>query len=304
MSFIYNMKKSKLITYTIGAFLLLSTVILGGCGVTSKVLKTGNAELIYQTALDLYESGEWNKAANLFDAVKPYYTGSSRDDSVQFFSARCRYKNKEYQVASQQLDEFRRQYGRSIFLEDAEGMYTLCHYFLAPGPTRDSGLIKTAIITIDEFMSRYPDSAQLSVFQGLSDELVLRLHEKSFANAYTYYKTGYYKSAIVAFKNALKEYPNSNFREEISYYIVASAYELGSNSVVSKKEDRFLDMVDSYYTFIAAYPESKYRDEVDQMLKKANSYIERMKRGEIDEDGNEMTGEAKREPKAPKEGKK
>ncbi len=150
MSLIYYMKRSKLITYAIGALVLLSTAIFGGCGVTTKALKTGNANLIYETALELYDSGEWSKASTLFEAVKPYYTGSSRDDSVQFFSARCRYKNGEYQTASQQLDEFRRQYGRSIFLEDAEGMYTLCHYFLAPGPKRDSGLIKTAIMVIDD----------------------------------------------------------------------------------------------------------------------------------------------------------
>lgn len=291
MSLIYYMKRSKLITYAIGALILLSTVIIGGCGVTTKALKTGDPELIYNAALDLYDSGEWNKAAGLFDAIKPYYNGTSRDDSVQFFSARCRYKNGEYQTASQQLDEFRRQYGRSVFLEDAEGMYTLCHYFLAPGPTRDSGLIKTAIMAIDEFISRYPNSAQMSVFQDLNKELIGRLHEKSFANAYTYYKTGYYKSAIVAFRNALKEYPDSGFREEISYYIVASAYELGSNSVLSKKEDRFLDMVDAYYTFIAAYPESKYRDEVDQMLKKANHYIDSMKKSESGEEAEEPTDE-------------
>lgn len=297
------MKRSKLIKYTTGALLLLSTVILGGCGITNKVLTTGNPDLIYKTAVDLYDKGEWSKAAKLFDAVKPYYTGSSRDDSVQFFSARSHYKNKEYQTASQLLDEFRRQYGRSIFLEDAEGMYTLCHYFMAPGPTRDSGLIKSAIMTIDEFISRYPESAQMDVFQDLRSELILRLHEKSFANAYTYYKTGYYKSAIVAFKNALKEYPESGFREMISYYIVASAYELSSNSVLSKKEDRFLAMIDSYYTFIAAYPESEYRDEVDQMLKKANSFIESQKNQKNKVDGDEeVDGEMKKEQMGPPQG--
>lgn len=34
--------------------------------------------------------------------------------------------------------------------------------------------------------------------------LTQRLHDKTYLNAYTYYKIGRYKSAIVALKNALK----------------------------------------------------------------------------------------------------
>ncbi len=257
--------------------------MLGGCGSSHRVIKRGDPEEIYAMALAEYEAENWNDASSLFAFISSYYEGSSRDDTVKFFNARSLFKNRDYQSASQALDEFRRQYGRSIFLEDAEGMYTLCHYYLAPGPTRDSGMITGAIMVITEFLSRYPDSEQVEVFEKLRDELSGRLHEKSFANAYTYYKIGYYKSAIIAFRNALREYPESEYRERISYFIVASAYELADNSVEKKKEDRYLDMIDAYYTFIAAYPESEYTDEVNRMLKKANRYIDSLK-GIVSED--------------------
>ncbi len=273
------MKISKGIKYIVGAMSLIVAMLVCGCGPTHQVLKSGNADMIYNYALELYEDEDWNDAATLFQAVSSFYDGSSRDDSVKFFSARCRFKNGEFQVAAQALDEFRRQYGRSPFLEDAEGMYTLCHYYMAPSSKRDSGMITNAITIINEFISRYPNSTKIDVFYEIRDTLVQRLHEKSYANAYTYYKTGYYKSAIIAFRNALKEYPESEYRELISYYTVASAYELGANSVEGKKEDRFLDMRDAYYTFIAAYPESEYRGEVDKMLKRANNYIESKKNG-------------------------
>lgn len=269
------MKRSKSIKYTIGGVVvLLVAVMFGACGPVNKVIKTGDPEYIYSYGLDKYNAGEWSSAATLFSYVAPYYDGTSRDDSVQFFNARSLYKSADFQSASAALDEFRRKFGRSIFIDDAEGMYTLCSYYLAPGPTRDSGSISSAIMTIDEFLSRYPDSPQREIFEGLKKELVDRLHQKSFGNAYSYYKTGYYKSAIVAFKNALKEYPDSHYREEISYYIVASAFKLADNSVVSKKEDRFLDMIDAYYTFISSYAESEYRDEVEKMLVKANDYLD------------------------------
>ena len=32
------------------------------------------------------------------------------------------------------LDDFRRKFGRSVFLEDAEGILALSYFYLAPGP--------------------------------------------------------------------------------------------------------------------------------------------------------------------------
>ncbi|MFI3289425.1 MAG: outer membrane protein assembly factor BamD [Rikenellaceae bacterium] len=296
------MKKRNITKYTVGAIVLfVCATLFAGCSTTYKVIQRGDADEIYNLALEKYEAEEWNKAAKLFTYVSSYYEGTNRDDSIKFFNARSLFKSSSYEIAAESLDEFRRQYGRSIFLEDAEGMFTLCYYYMAPGPTRDSAMITNAIMVINEFLSRYPNSAQAGVFTELREELIARLHEKSFANAYTYYKTEYYKSAIIAFKNALREYPDSKYREQISYYTVASAYELATKSVMSKKEDRFLDMIDSYYTFIAAYPESEYRDEVDRMLKKANNYIDSKAKGEEIE--TDSKAREKREPKREKQEK-
>lgn len=254
-------------------FAIAAVVMVGSCGITNQIIKSGDPEAIYDRAMTFYEEENWKKAANLFDASVPYFVGSVREDTVLFYSARSRFKNNEFDTAIQQLDDFRRRFGRSIFLEDAEGMYTLSHYYQAPPVTRDQQLSHTAIRVINEFLSRYPDSEQADSFVEMKEELQKRIHDKEFLNAYAYFKIGRYKSAIVAFKNAMKKYPESSARERVSYYIVASAYELADNSVVSKKEDRFLSMLDSYISFIAEFPESEYRHEVDVMEKKARNYL-------------------------------
>lgn len=240
---------------------------------TSRLVKTGDPEAIYQRAITLYQEEEWKKAASLFDATIPYYSGSMREDTVQFYSARSRFKNNDFETAIQQLDDFRRRFGRSVFIEDAEGMYTLGHYYICPPETRDQQASHTAIIAIDEFLSRYPDSMQAESFKEMKSELVRRIHDKEFLNAYTYYKIGKYKSAIVAFKNAMKKYPESLVREKVSYYIVASAFKLADNSVILKKEDRFITMLDNYISFVSEFPESEYRQEVDDMERKARIYL-------------------------------
>ena len=142
-----------------------------------------------------------------------------------------------------------------------------------------------ALIAINEFMSRYPHSDRVEVFKQINGELTQRLHDKSYLNAYTYYKIGRYKSAIVSLKNALKQFPDSNHREEIMYMIVDASYRFANNSVANKQTDRYLSMLDSYLSFKEEFPESKYTKEVDRMAKHARDYLDRNKKDE-DKDNN------------------
>ncbi len=250
-------------------------VFLVGCSGINALLKSGQPELIYSKALEYYKIGKWQRASTLFEGVQPYYTGTAREDSISFYNAYCKFKNRDYETASTLLDEFRRKFGRSAFIEDAEGMYALCYYYLSPGPTRDQTMTGQAIMAINEFIARYPQSEQIENFRKINEELNGRLHEKAYLNAYTYYKIGRYKSAIVALKNALKQYPDTEHREEMMYLIVDSSYRLASNSVVEKQTDRYLDMLDSYLSFREEFPESKYLKELERMAQHARDYLDR-----------------------------
>ena len=159
-------------------------------------------------------------------------------------------------------------------------MYALCYYYMSPPPERDQTITTQAIIAITEFMSRYPNSEYIPEFNDMLKELTERLMEKSYINAYTYYKIGRYKSAIVAFKNAMKRYPDSHRTEEMMYYSTVSAYKLASNSIESKQLDRYIAMLDHYYTFLAEYPESKYLKELERMAKEARNFIDKNRKTE------------------------
>lgn len=259
--------------YVACGILLLSAVLATSCGGINKILRSNDPELIYAKALEFYNAEKWTKASSLFESVGNMYNGTTREDSIAFFNARCKFKGQDYATAGELLDQFRRRYGRSIFIEDAEGMYALCFYHMAPGPTRDQTMTAQARTAIAEFISRYPQSEHVETFRQIDTELLQRLYDKAYYNAYTYYKIGRYKSAIVALRNALKAYPESNHREEIMYHIVLSSYKLADNSVASKQTDRFLSMLDSYYSFIGEYPESTHRKELDRYALAAKDYL-------------------------------
>ena len=250
------------------------------CSGLSKISKSGDPELMYNTALKLYKAEKWARASDMFEACQGYYIGSEREDSIAFFCARSKFKNRDYHEASTDLDEFRRKFGRSTFIEDAEGMYALCEYYMAPAPTRDQTLTAKAIVSLTTFIERYPNSERAATFQSLIEELTVRLHDKNFLNAYSYFKVGKYKSAIVAFKNALKNYDNTVHQEEIMYYIVVSHYRLAHNSIAEKQADRYLAMLDSYYSFIETYADSKHTKELNRYFKEAKDFIDKNKQSE------------------------
>jgi outer membrane protein assembly factor BamD len=57
------------------------------------------------------------------------------------------------------------------------------------------------------------------------------------------------------------------------YLIVKSSYELAKNSIESLQRDRYLNMLDSYYSFIAEFPESKHVRELSRMQEDAKRFI-------------------------------
>ena len=263
----------------IAAFVVIVAAFCG-CSSMQQVIKSGNAELMYDHALLYYDAEKWTKSITLLETCESAFRGTIKEDSVAFFKARSYFKNMDYAMSSTLFDEFRRSFGRSAFIEDAEAMYAISLYNMCPSPERDQSTTTQAIIAISEFMSHYPNSEQKPLFDEMTKDLTWRLHEKSYLNAYTYYKIGRYSAAIIAFRNAIQKYPTSHRREDLMYYVVKASYEFADNSVESKQLDRYMSTLDAYYTFVMEYPESKYKKEVDDMADVAKRFIEKNKKEE------------------------
>ena len=268
----------RLLTYIVA--LVAVALTSASCDGVNKALKTNDPQYAYEQALKFYGEEKWRQASDLFTACRHVYVGSPREDSLSFYNAHCKFKDRNWDEASMMLDEFRRKFGRSPFIEDAEGMYALCFFYMSPGPERDQTVTTEAIIAITEFQSRYPNSDKREQFDEMLDILTERLMEKSYLNAYTYFKIGRYKSAIVAFKNSLKQYPETHRKEDIMYYTTVAAYRLAENSVESKQMDRYLATLDYYYSIISEYPESKRCKELDNLAERSRDFIDKNRKTE------------------------
>ena len=54
----------------------------------------------------------------------------------------------------------------------------------------------------------------------------------------------------------MKDFPESEYREEMMYLIVKSSYLLAKNSVEEFKMERFQETINEYYAYIDEYPKS------------------------------------------------
>lgn len=265
-------------------FIGITVTLIAGCSGYNKLLKSKDYDLMYTKALEYYEAGKYQKTVQLLETASPFFNGTMKDDSVAYYLATSYYKQGDFESSSLLFDNFRQTYTSSVFLEDVEYMYAKGFYFMSGPANRDQMATRRALIAIDEYTERYPNSIKKEAMQENIDELTQKLHDKAYINAKSYYTTGRYKAAVIALKNALNQYPESTHREEIMYLITKSNYKLAENSYATLQRDRYLDMMDNYYNFISEYPDSKYVKELDKMHEDAKKFIAEFKSTDDDDD--------------------
>lgn len=232
------------------------------------LLESNNVDAKYNAAFDYFNAGKYQKSAALFESLSFLTSGTSMDDTVQYYWGLSNYKFKDYVTAESNFDHFITNFPRSTFTSDAKFLKLDCLYRETLRYELDQTPTYKALAAIAEFMGEYPESDKIPVCVKMIDELGARLDRKDYENAKLYYKMEDYKASRVALKNVLKEDADNIYREDILYYIAMSSYKYANMSVQQKQKERYLQFVDDYLNFIGEYPESKYRGELDALYKK------------------------------------
>lgn len=269
--FIITMSRKNGIILTLFAFV----IVFSGCSGFDKILKSNDSELKYQKSIGYMNKKDFYRASLLLDQITTVYQGTVRDDSVNYFLAKCYFGMEDYEAAATLFDTFRNKFPRSVFTEEAVYLYAYSFYKQSPRVELDQTSTSNAITQMQEFVYTYPRSPKVDEAKKIIAEMREKLMEKSYLSSKLYFDMGgeYYKSAVVAIKRSINEYPDSKHHEEQLYMIVKASYEYANNSIPEKKRERFQEMIDNYYTLIAEYPETKYKKEIESMLEVANKYV-------------------------------
>lgn len=246
---------------------LLTGILLYSCGTFRKVLKSSDIKLKYSTAVTLYEKGDYHRAMQLFDELLVYYRGNDTSEKINYYYAYCYYGEEDYLEAGYYFTKFSSAFPTSKFAEECDYMSAYCQYLFSPEYGLDQTITLDAIKQFQLFINEYPQSTRVAKCNELIDELRYKLEKKEFETARLYYKIENYQAAYVAFKNVLKDYPDTKHKEDVYYYMLTSSYQYAINSIETKKRERLELARDAYNSLNTTFPESGYGKEAKSIMK-------------------------------------
>ena len=216
--------------------------------------------------MQYYEEEKYQKAMPLFEELIPLFRGTERAEKVYYCYCYCNYNLDLLYSSSYHFKKFSITYPTSEHAQEALFMYAYSNYLLSPIPTLDATDTKTGIYALQLFINTYPEHELVDSSNVLMDKLRSKLEVKSYLDSKQYFKIFKFKAAIIAINNTLLDFPETEYREELTFLILKSNFLLAEISIKQKKLQRINDTIEAYYIFADTYKESKYLKEAQTIF--------------------------------------
>ncbi|MBC8155796.1 MAG: outer membrane protein assembly factor BamD [Bacteroidetes bacterium] len=267
--------------WRIGCLSVALALLLSSCSDFSKVQKGINDSSKYQAAVGYYNKSDWYHAGILFEEVIPVLKGSTESEMAQFYYAYTQYHQQQYLLSSTLFKKFYETFARSELAQEAMYMYAFSLYKDAPDFNLDQSNTLTATSALQDFVNAYPDSKFRDECTKMIMTLRQKLERKAYEKARLYYKTsGFniasYKSAVIAINNFQKEFPDSEYNEELAFLKVDAEFSLAQNSLDIKQKERYQEAISYYKGFREKYPKSKYLKQAERMSETSAKEVDRL----------------------------
>lgn len=260
-------------------FWLVTVFLLCSCSGFNTLLKSSDYEYKYEAAKEYYTSGKYAKAASLLEELIAIMKGTDKGEESLYMLCMCYYGMGDYSTASHYFITYYNNYPYGIYTEEARFHSGKTLYLDVPEPRLDQTSTVKAIQELQLFLEYYPQSNRRAEIQQMLFDLQDNLVRKEYQSALLYYKLGpyfmnsgtnggnNYISCIITAQNALRDYPYTSLREDLSILILRARYQMALQSVEDKMLERLRDTIDEYYAFKNEFPESKYMKEVEDIMK-------------------------------------
>lgn len=250
----------------------LAALTLAGCGEYTKVLKSNDVEYRFEYAKRAYDERKFTQASTVLETVYTPLRGTAHGEEALFLLAMSYYENKDYLNSGVFFKTYYQRYPKGKYAELARFYSGYGYYLDSPEPQLDQSMTVKAMEELQGFLDYYPNSDKATIAQNSLFELQDKLTLKELQNAQLYYNLGNfrgnnYESCIITSENALKNYPYSKYREDFELLILKAKYQEAKHSVDERREERYRDVVDEYYSFVNNYPDTKNRQEADNIFK-------------------------------------
>jgi outer membrane protein assembly factor BamD len=257
---------------------VLLAAALSSCGDYNKLLKSTNYEYKYEAAKIYFAKGQYGRSATLLNELITIMKGTDKAEESLYMLGMSYYNDGDYTTAAETFNTYVTTYPRGVYAELACYHSGKAQYLDSPEARLDQSGTYTAIQQLQKFLEYYPKSSKVSEVQTMIFELQDKLVLKDLLAAKLYYNLGNYmgnnfQSCVITAQNALKDYPYTKYREELSILVLKARYEMAVYSVEEKKTDRYRETVDEYYAFKNEFPESEYMKEANSIFEASNKII-------------------------------
>ncbi len=256
--------------------LLLTTTLLTSCGEYGKLVKGTDFDAKYRAAVGYYEEKSYSRAIQLFENLILHYHGKEHAEDISWYYGMSLLAERDYYSAGYQFRTFYKRYPYSERAEEALYLAADCKYHESPDYYLDQRLTKEAIEAYESFVDRYPNSIHIPEINTHLDELRGKLMRKDYEIAYGYYLTENYHAAYVSLQDFLDNYPDTPYKEQAMFYMLASGYEYGINSQEMKMRERLQQVVNDFDRFNTSFHDSKYLSQAQTYYSKAKAAIAKL----------------------------
>lgn len=183
-----------------------------------------NADKLYQVALAEYKAGRYDNAAKAFEKLT--LDLPARDQRLPpafFYLAQSQAKNGEQLLAAGTYNRLVDAFPQDTLVDDALYLSGRAYESEWRHPELDATYGKSAIEAYESLLASYPDSPYAKRTQDELARLDQWFAEKDYNTGYLYLKRKAYDSAILYFKDVIRQHPNARKTRD-AYLRLLEAY--------------------------------------------------------------------------------
>ena len=183
-----------------------------------------NADKLYQAAMAEYKAGHWDNAIKAFEKLTlDLPARDPRLPSAFYYLAQSQSRNGENLLAAGTYNRLIDAFPQDSLVDDALYLSGRAYEREWRHPELDATYGRAAITAYESLIASYPDSPYASRTQKELTKLDEWLAEKDYNTGYLYLKRKAYDSAILYFKDVIRQHPNAKKTKD-AYLRLLEAY--------------------------------------------------------------------------------
>ncbi|MBE0531665.1 MAG: outer membrane protein assembly factor BamD [Rhodospirillales bacterium] len=202
-------------------------ILLAGCASKEEPYVERPIEELYNEAMDALQAGKYDTAARQFDEVERQHPYSSWATKAQLMAAYGHYQKSAYDDAIVALDRFIQLHPSNRDTPYAYYLKALCYYEQISDVRRDQKMTQEAKKTLEELVTRFPESTYAKDARVKMDLTQDHLAGKTMEIGRYYLRQGHYLAAINRFRYVIDNHQTTTHVPEALLRLTEAYLALG-----------------------------------------------------------------------------